>query len=93
MQMMSLMIFTVIGMALFAALSLTLYQALPRSVLESGARHGRFADFGTGLRMSELFALKWKDIDFGRTEMSVTRSIVTGGRSLQNRSLPEAGAP
>jgi len=31
---------------------------------------------GTGLRVSELFALKWKDIDFGRTEMSVTRSIV-----------------
>ncbi len=31
---------------------------------------------GTGLRMSELFALKWKDIDFVRTEMSVTRSIV-----------------
>ena len=50
MQMMSLMIFTVIGMALFAALSLTLYQALPRSVLECGARHGRFADFGTNGR-------------------------------------------
>ena len=31
---------------------------------------------GTGLRMSELFALKWKDIDFERNEMSVTRSIV-----------------
>jgi integrase len=31
---------------------------------------------GSGLRMSELFALKWKDIDFVRTEMSVTRSIV-----------------
>lgn len=27
---------------------------------------------GTGLRMSELFALKWKDIDFVKTEMSVT---------------------
>jgi hypothetical protein len=53
MQMMSLMIFTVIGMALFAALSLTLYQALPRSVLESGARHGRFADFGTNGRADQ----------------------------------------
>ena len=31
---------------------------------------------GTGLRMSELFALKWKDIDFARGEMSVARSIV-----------------
>jgi integrase len=32
--------------------------------------------FGTGLRMSELFALKWHDIDFHRNEISVTRSIV-----------------
>jgi hypothetical protein len=46
MQMMDLVVFTVIGMALFAALSLTLYRALPASVLECGARHGRFADFG-----------------------------------------------
>jgi integrase len=33
-------------------------------------------DFGTGLRMSELFALKWCDINFETSEMSVTRSIV-----------------
>ena len=32
--------------------------------------------FGTGLRMSELFGLKWLDIDFQRFEISVTRSIV-----------------
>jgi integrase len=32
--------------------------------------------FGTGLRMSELFGLKWHDIDFQRNEISVTRSIV-----------------
>jgi len=31
---------------------------------------------GTGLRQSELFALKWKDVDFVKGEMSVTRSIV-----------------
>ncbi|PYY19390.1 MAG: hypothetical protein DMG62_24650 [Acidobacteria bacterium] len=33
-------------------------------------------DYGTGLRMSELFALKWSDVDFHRNEISVTRSIV-----------------
>ena len=32
--------------------------------------------FGTGLRMSELFGLKWNDIDFRRNQISVTRSIV-----------------
>lgn len=32
--------------------------------------------FGTGLRMSELFGLKWHDIDFQKNEISVTRSIV-----------------
>ena len=31
---------------------------------------------GTGLRMSELFALKWGDVHFDRHEISVTRSIV-----------------
>lgn len=33
-------------------------------------------DFGTGLRMSELFGLKWRDVDFQENEISVTRSIV-----------------
>jgi len=31
---------------------------------------------GTGLRMSELFGLKWSDVHFDRHEISVTRSIV-----------------
>ena len=31
---------------------------------------------GTGLRRSELFALKWKDVDFTAEHISVTRSIV-----------------
>jgi hypothetical protein len=46
MHMMSLVIFTVIGVALFTAGSLILFQALPPSVLECGARHGRFAGCG-----------------------------------------------
>lgn len=33
-------------------------------------------DFGTGLRMSELFALKWSDINFHTGDISITRSIV-----------------
>jgi integrase len=33
-------------------------------------------DAGTGLRMSELFALKWRDINFQSHEINVTRSIV-----------------
>ena len=33
-------------------------------------------DVGTGLRMSELFALKWSDINFNDNEISVTRSMV-----------------
>jgi integrase len=32
----------------------------------------------TGLRQSELFGLKWGDIDFAQRTMSVTRSIVYG---------------
>ena len=32
---------------------------------------------GTGLRRSELFALKWKDVDFAAKQASVTRSIVS----------------
>jgi integrase len=31
---------------------------------------------GTGLRMSELFGLMWKDVDFKSSQLSVTRSIV-----------------
>jgi len=33
-------------------------------------------DAGTGLRMSELFVLKWRDINFQSKEISITRSIV-----------------
>jgi integrase len=32
-------------------------------------------DAGTGLRVSELLALRWRDVDFDALELSVTRSI------------------
>jgi integrase len=32
----------------------------------------------TGLRRSELFALRWSDIDFQKVEVAVTRSCVRG---------------
>jgi integrase len=32
-------------------------------------------DAGTGLRVSELLALRWRDVDFENLELSVTRSI------------------
>lgn len=47
MQTFGLVIFAVVGMALFAGLSMALYMVLPQSVLECGARHGRFAGLGT----------------------------------------------
>jgi integrase len=46
------------------------------AVLEIRERTLVLLAFGTGLRMSELFGLKWNDIDFRRNEISVTRSIV-----------------
>jgi hypothetical protein len=42
MEVIGLMIFTLIGMALIAAVSVALYTALPRSFLECAELHGRF---------------------------------------------------
>lgn len=47
MQTIGLVIMTVIGMALVAGLSMTLYMVLPQSVLECSAHHGRFAGLDT----------------------------------------------
>ena len=46
----------------------------------------------TGLRQSEIFGLKWGDIDFERGTMSVIRSIVWSGRPVQDRIIAKARA-
>jgi integrase len=46
------------------------------SVLDLRERTMVLLDVVTGLRGSELFALKWTNINFNRNEISVTRSIV-----------------
>ena len=43
---------------------------LPRTLI--------FLDAATGLRQSELFGLRWCDLDFERGEISVVRSVVHG---------------
>jgi integrase len=53
-------------------------------------------DLGTGLRRSELFALKWKDIDFENCQISVRRSIfnqVIGHCKTENSRKPVEIAP
>jgi integrase len=37
-----------------------------------------FLDAATGLRISELLALQWQDVDFGRLHIKVRRAIVYG---------------
>jgi integrase len=50
---------------------------LPRSNFCSASSERTLAllDTATGLRVSELLALRWRDVDFGSLELNVTRSI------------------
>ena len=45
-------------------------------LLKEPARTAVFLDVLTGLRVGELLALKWNDIDFEKSQISVTHSIV-----------------
>ena len=42
MPVLTLTVFSLVGLGVFAALSAALYSSLPRSFLESAERHGRF---------------------------------------------------
>jgi hypothetical protein len=47
MQTIGIVTLTVIGVALYAGVSLAVYIGLPRFALECGSRHGRYAALGT----------------------------------------------
>ena len=47
MQVMALLLFSLVGMGVIAALSAALYAALPHYFLECAERHGRFRDLGS----------------------------------------------
>jgi integrase len=55
-------------------LSIAQIQALLEQLREP-VRTMVFVDVSTGLRIGELLALQWRDIDFENLEISVTRSI------------------
>ena len=63
MQTFALMIFSLIGVATIAALSMALYGVLPASILEGAARHGRFTDLGTSDRQPDNAARAARPIE------------------------------
>jgi integrase len=51
-------------------------------------------DVTTGLRRSELFALKWRDVDFSRLELNVVRSAylrIVGNCNTDASRKPSTG--
>jgi hypothetical protein len=62
-------------------------------LLREPARTAVFLDVLTGLRVGELLALKWSDIDFEKLQISVTRSIVMQHLGeCKTEAIPQAGA-
>jgi hypothetical protein len=53
MQTFALVIFSLVGMATIAALSMALYRMLPASILERASSHGRFTDLGASDRQPD----------------------------------------
>ena len=56
MQLIGLLIFAAVAVALFGGLSLTLYMVLPQAVLDCGGRHGRYAALGVPGRVDRPHA-------------------------------------
>ena len=50
-------------------------------------------DVVTGLKASELFGLKWVDIDFNKNEVSVTRSVVMQSSAPARRRASQKSVP
>jgi hypothetical protein len=63
MQTFALVIFSLVGMAAIAALSMVLYRLLPASMLEGATRHGRFAGLGTPERQPDNTARTARPIE------------------------------
>jgi hypothetical protein len=63
MQTSVLVIFTLVGVAATAALSLWLYKSLPVSMWEGARRHGRFAGLGTSDRQPDNTASAARSIE------------------------------
>jgi integrase len=69
-------------------LSIAQIQALLEQLREP-VRTMVLVDVSTGLRIGELLALQWRDIDFENLEISVTRSISLQHRRLQDGSFTQ----
>lgn len=66
-------------------------QALILGVLEGQARNFFQFAFWTGLRTSELVALDWRDIDFVRRELAVTKAMPQVARGVAGKPKTAAG--
>jgi integrase len=63
------------------------------AALEPRERIMVLLDVATGLRQSELFALKWKEVDFEQTTLGHSIDRATGRRKVQDRSFTKTRAP